>query len=174
MNMSIIPDWMKNAGDAISDTLDGGLDLVKDTSKGILDTTKKVQDVIKDNTWDVIHRPINTAIDFATLPTRIQQSTATVVDDYLFEDEKREIKEVENTFIENNATQLDIEEKKINQLQQEAEEAAKREIQRFLENQSNNENLNTQQNIKYTLNTIATPVQEEDISVISHNKTREV
>ena len=175
--MSIIPDWMKNAGDAINDSIDDGLDLFKDNLKLSLNNAKKIQNIIQDNTWDIVSRPVNTAIDFATLPTRAKLEGATIVDDYFFENEKREIKQKQADFIDNEAERVIKEEKSIEDLQKEAEKHAEQELEKMKEYQKKEEPLLVSGGLNQTLKESSQPVKDvvsnakDDMTVITQ-KTR--
>ena len=86
--MSIIPDWMVNAGEGIADAVDDGLDLVKGASQNILDVADNTKEFVRDNTWGVVHYPVNAAISAALLPQYLHKEGAEIVDDYLFENKE--------------------------------------------------------------------------------------
>lgn len=160
--MSIIPDWMVNAGDCISEVVDDGLDLAKGVSQNILDVADNTKEFMRDNTWSVVHYPVNAAISAATLPQYLHKEGVEIVDDYLFENEKREISHVEKQFVNQSLQNQNDEQKHINQLQQEADAYAEQEIQRLINEQFQKQNAPS---ANATLKASGQAVQEEVVSV---------
>ena len=58
--MGLIPDWVKNDGDFLDETLDNGLDHVKKHAQDILNEAKTVKEFMRENTWGISHEPVNT------------------------------------------------------------------------------------------------------------------
>ena len=124
-------DWVVNAGACISELIDDGLDLVRDGTNAADNALREASDYMSKNTWAIVHYPVNTVLTVVRKPIEITNDVATVTDDYLYEDEKREISYVESNYT-HNATQNRIQEEiKINQLQKDAETYAEQEMQRL-------------------------------------------
>ena len=130
--MSWLPDWIENAKNCIAETIDDGLDIVRDGTQTAIDYAHNVQNIVKENTWSIVHVPVNAVISVATLPCYIPNGVATVIDDYLFENEKREIKQVEQNFIQSETQNVEQESKKSEQLDDEAQKYAEDNLKSLL------------------------------------------
>ena len=165
-----MPDWVKNLGDGIVDAIDDGLDLIKDASQAGIDLVTKAQDFVEENTPAVIHVPVNAVMTAATFPNHIHNKAATIVDDYLFENEKREIESEQRAFSYNGQENVVDE---INQIEQTQDEATRYAEEQLL-NMRQNQNSENTVSANKTLRDAGVSVSEAGATISTHNQGHEV
>ncbi len=138
-------DWVVNAGACISELIDDGLDLVRDGTNAADNALREASDYMSKNTWAIVHYPVNTVLTVVRKPIEITNDVATVTDDYLYEDEKREIQCVESEFQRKEEEKVHVEAQSVDQLHNDAEKYA----EELLQSMQNNPQNDTQQGITH-------------------------
>ena len=157
--------WFGNMCDAISECIDDGLDILKDGSKLAARQMRRGKKWMEEHTWGVVHVPVNGALSLVEEAYELEHSVVKATDNYLFENEKREITQQESQFARNEQKKVVNTEKSINKIQSDADKYAEEELKRL--NAQKNNTTKAPEDINKTLHDHATTLNAADMVLTS-------
>ena len=169
--MGFLPSWIVNAKDCIVEVIDDELDYIKEGARCVEGSLYDCQKYLKDNTWKVVYVPSNFVLSVVKKPAEIINDISQTTDDYFFENEKRSIEIAEHSFIQNEKQNIENEEKRIQQLQEDAEKYADEELKHLMNTPS--QTRGNESSVKQTLREAGIPINKNVVSVMLDNQIRE-